>query len=142
MVLGPNKPLTGPGTLTLIGDTMAAQNILVIDDDFSIRGFLQDFFEDRGFNVTAAGDGADGFDKFQKGNFDLVLCDMLMPKMIGTEVLRRIKELKPDQKVIMMTGVKEDSMMEKAKALGCHLYLTKPVQLGELEARVNECLPS
>ncbi len=116
--------------------------ILVIDDDFSIRGFLKDFFEERDFNVVAAGDGLEGFEQFQKGTFDLVLCDMLMPRMIGTEVLRRIRELKPDQKVIMMTGVKEDSMMEKCKALGCHLYLTKPVQLTELEARVAECFPS
>ena len=115
--------------------------ILVIDDDLTIRSFVQDFFEDRGFDVTTAADGAEGFEKFQKGAFDLVLCDMLMPKMIGVEVLKRIKELKPEQRVIMMTGVKENTMMEKAKSLGCYLYLTKPVQLNELEAKVKECFP-
>lgn len=120
---------------------MAGKKILVIDDDISIRGFLKDFFEDRDFNVETAEDGAQGVEKFKQGTYDLVICDMLMPKMIGTEVLRRIKEAKADQRVIMMTGVKEDSMMQKAKALGCHLYLTKPVQLSELEARVAECFP-
>ena len=67
------------------------------------------------------------------------MCDMLMPRMIGLNVLKAIREIKPEQRVIMMTGVKEDSMMTKAQALGCHLYLTKPVKLAELEARVAEC---
>ena len=120
---------------------MASGTILVIDDDFAIRDFLRDFFEDRNFNVEMAENGAEGWEKFQKSVFELVVCDMLMPKMIGTEVLRRIKEKKPDQKVIMMTGVKEESMTEKAKALGCHLYLNKPVRLSELEARILECFP-
>lgn len=121
---------------------MPPKSILVIDDDLTIRSFLQDFFEDRGFNVTVAADGAEGFEKFQKERFELVLCDMLMPKMMGIEVLRKIKEAKPDQRVIMMTGVKEQSMMDKAKNLGCYLYLTKPVQLNDLEAKVVQCFPA
>lgn len=120
---------------------MARGRILLIDDDSGICGFLQDFFQDRDFDVEVAADGAEGFEKFKKGKFDLVLCDMLMPKMLGTEVLRRIKESNPNQRVMMMTGVTEKSMAEKAKALGCQLYLTKPVQLTELEARVAECFP-
>ena len=120
---------------------MPSKKLLLIDDDLGIRGFLRDFFEDRGFDVEVAGDGAEGWEKFQKGQYDLVLCDMLMPKMIGVEVLRRIKETKPDQKVIMMTGVKEESMIEKAKSLGCHLYLNKPVRLTELEKHVLDCFP-
>ena len=120
---------------------MPTKKILVIDDDMAIRGFFVDFFEDRNFNVDAAADGVEGVEKFKQGTYDLVLCDMLMPRMIGIEVLKRIREIKSDQRVIMMTGVKEQSMVDKAKALGCHLYLTKPVQLSELEARVTECFP-
>ena len=121
---------------------MARGKILLIDDEIDIRGFLKDFFEDRDFLVEVAADGAEGVEKFQKGSFDVVVCDMLMPKLIGLEVLRRIRKAKPDQKVIMMTGVKEQSMVEKAKELGCHLYLFKPVQLKDIEARVSECFPS
>ena len=120
---------------------MASGNILIVDDDFAIRDFMRDFFEDRDFNVVMAENGLTGWEEFQKGTFDLVLCDMLMPKMIGVEVLRRIKEAKPDQKVIMMTGVKEESMIEKSKNLGCHLYLNKPVRLTELEKHVLDCFP-
>ncbi len=118
---------------------MARGKILLIDDEIEVREFVKDFFEDRDFNVEVASDGLEGIEKFEKGQFDLVVCDMLMPKMIGTGVLKKIKEIKPEQKVIMMTGVKEDSMVEKAKALGCHHYLIKPVRLSELDARVSEC---
>ncbi len=121
---------------------MARGKILLIDDDIGIRGFLQDFFEDRDFDVQIAADGAEGVKLYEKGKFDLVLCDMLMPVMLGIEVLRKIKAAKPDQKIIMMTGVSEQSMVEKCKTLGCSLYLIKPVQLSELEARVAECFPS
>ena len=120
---------------------MARGKILIIDDEPGVREFLQYFFEDRDFNVEIAEDGAAGVEQFQKGNFDLVLCDMLMPRMIGIDVLRRIKELKPGQRVIMMSGVKETSMIEKAKQLGCHHYLTKPVRLDDVEAKVKECFP-
>ena len=120
---------------------MAGKNILVIDDEASIREFIKDFFEDRGFNVEIASDGIEGIDKCLKGEFDLVLTDMLMPKLIGLEVLRRIKAARPEQKVIVMTGVKERSMADRAKEIGCHSYLTKPIQLAELVKRVAECFP-
>ncbi|MBI3316709.1 MAG: response regulator [Candidatus Omnitrophica bacterium] len=120
---------------------MARGTILLIDDEIDIRGFLKDFFEDRDFNVETASDGAEGVEKFKKGKFDLVVSDMLMPKLIGLEVLRQIRAAKPDQRVIMMTGVKEESMMAKAKELGCHDYLTKPVQLAQLVEKITECFP-
>ena len=118
---------------------MPTKKILLIDDEIPIRDFLKDFFEDRGYVVETAQDGLEGFEKYQKNTFDLVLCDMLMPRMIGLEVLRKIKELNKDQRVMMMTGVKEKSMMDKAVALGCRYYLTKPVQLTELETKVDAC---
>lgn len=119
---------------------MAGGKILLVDDEIEIRQFLQVYFEDRDYNVEVASDGVAAFEKFQKNNFDLVVCDMLMPKMLGTEFLRKVKELKPDQRVIMMTAVKEDSMVQKARTLGCRHYLTKPLRLADLEAKVLECL--
>lgn len=118
---------------------MARGKILIIDDELEIRDFLRDFFEDRDFNVTTAPNGLEGCEKFKLEPFDLVICDMLMPKMIGLDVLKNIKSSHPEQRVIMMTGVKEASMVEKARNLGCHHYLTKPVGLTDLETRVEEC---
>ncbi len=121
---------------------MARGKILVIDDEPGIREFLKMYFEDRDYDLDIAADGQEGVEIFAKGAYDLVLCDMLMPRMIGIHVLEKIKKAKPDQKVIMMTGVKDETMMAKAKSLGCHLYLNKPVKLQDLEARVAECFPS
>lgn len=121
---------------------MGRGTILLVDDDEAVRVFLQDYFEDRDFNVETASDGAQGWEKFQKGSYDLVLCDMLMPQMIGLEVLKRIKALKPAQRVIMLTSIKEDSMRQKTEALGCHLYLNKPIRLTDLEEKISECFSS
>ncbi|MBU3758383.1 MAG: response regulator [Candidatus Omnitrophica bacterium] len=118
---------------------MGRGRILILDDEMEVRDFLKDFFEDRGFDVVTAADGLEGCAIFKAGSFDLVLCDMMMPRMLGLEALRVIKETRPDQRVIMMTGVKEKSMIEKAERLGCRLYLTKPLSLSELERRVEEC---
>ena len=116
--------------------------ILVIDDEPGIREFMKMYFEERDYNVDIASDGQEGVELFEKGAYNLVLCDMLMPRMIGIQVLERILKAKPDQKVIMMTGVKDETMVSKAKSLGCHLYLNKPVKLQDLEARVAECFTS
>lgn len=122
---------------------MARGKILIIDDELEIRDFLRDFFEDRDFDVVTAAHGLEGCEKFKiAAPFDLVICDMLMPHMIGLDVLRNIKASHPDQRIILMTGVKENSMVDKAKQLGCHLYLTKPVGLSDLETKVEECFPA
>jgi DNA-binding response OmpR family regulator len=118
---------------------MGLGKILVIDDEVGIREFIKMYFEEREYEVDIAADGQEGFEIFSKGSYDLVLCDMLMPRMIGIQVLEKIRSLKPDQKVIMMTGVKDETMVNKAKSLGCSFYINKPVKLQELEARVTEC---
>ena len=118
---------------------MSAGKILLIDDEIEIRGFLQNFFEENEYDVLVANNGEEGWEKFQQGSYDLVVCDMMMPKMLGIEVLRRIREKVPTQKVIMLTGVKEQTMVDKAKALGCKFYLNKPFSLKDLGERVEEC---
>ena len=118
---------------------MAKGRILLIDDEPGVREFLKDYFEDREYDVDIAEDGLAGVEAFKKATYDLVVSDMLMPKMIGLEVLRNIKAINPDQKVIMMSGVKEDSMMAKAKDLGCKFYINKPVRMAEVEERIQEC---
>ena len=121
---------------------MSRGKILLVDDEIEIREFLKDYFEDREFNVDVASDGVEALEQFKKQAYDLVVTDMMMPGMLGIQVLEEIKKAKPDQRVIFLTGVKETSLVEKAKALGCQHYLFKPIQLTELEARVSECFPS
>ena len=119
---------------------MPLNKILLIDDDPGVREFLQLHFEDHGYQVDTAFDGEQGVEKFKAGSYDLVISDMMMPKMIGLEVLRQVKQIRPEQKIILMSGVSEESMVQKARALGCQFYIHKPVRLNEVEERVKECL--
>ena len=91
--------------------------------------------------MDVAIDGVEGLKKFKKGKYDLVLCDILMPNMLGLEVLKGIRKLKPDQRFIMMTAVKDDEMVKKVTKEGCYMYITKPVKLKKLDACVTECFP-
>ena len=118
--------------------------VLVVDDSSTMRKLVTRTLTETTYKptkVTEAVDGVDAWEKFCDGDYDLVLCDMLMPQMIGLEVLRRIKGLKPDQRFILLTSVKEESMMKKAQELGCSIYLNKPIRLVDLEAKVEECFP-
>lgn len=121
---------------------MARGKILLVDDEIGIRDFFQDYLENCDFDVVTAEDGMEGLQKFKKGQFDLVISDMMMPRMIGLDLLKNIKNIKPEQKVILMTGVTEDSMKEKAKAAGCFEYITKPLRLADVEEKISECFPA
>lgn len=121
---------------------MALKKILLVDDEYEIISFFEAFFEDRDYQVSTAENGIQALKVLETEDFDLVISDMMMPEMQGIEFVRRLKEKKPDQKVIFMSGVKEESMMAKAKSLGVVDYINKPVSLPEVEAKVLACLDS
>ena len=120
---------------------MARGKILLVDDEIGVRSFFQDYLENCNFDVVTAEDGIEGLRLFKKGQFDLVISDMMMPGMIGMDLLKSIKAIKADQKVVMMTGVNEDSMKQKAKDLGCLDYITKPLRLADVEEKITRLFP-
>jgi len=79
-------------------------SILVIDDEKSIRNTLKDILEYEKHVVELASDGKEGIEKFQKGQYDVVLCDIKMPQMDGIEVLDKILKNSSDVPVIMISG--------------------------------------
>lgn len=112
--------------------------ILIIDDEEPIREFLRLFFEDRDFAVEAALDGVDALEKAKKQEYDLIICDVMMPRMHGHVFLKKLREFRPKQKAIVMSGISEETLMAKIKE-GCWWYLTKPFKLSDLEACVERC---
>ena len=66
--------------------------LLVVDDDEYIRDLYEEILKDSGFHVDTAVDGKDGYDKIVAGSYDLILLDIMMPKMDGVEVLRELSE--------------------------------------------------
>ncbi|OGR88979.1 MAG: hypothetical protein A2992_07080 [Elusimicrobia bacterium RIFCSPLOWO2_01_FULL_59_12] len=106
--------------------------ILVIDDEAGLRDLLSHEFALQGYQVDTAMDGCQALEKLAQQTFQLVLCDINMPKMGGLEILEHIRKLDSDMEVIMMTGYAtiEDAVMAMKK--GAYDFVQKPFNLEEL----------
>lgn len=116
--------------------------ILLADDDKNVREGLREFLESLGFDVLPASDGREAWEMFQAENPDLVLADIRMPEIDGIQLLDLIQAKKTKSAVILLTayGSVEDAV--KAMKRGAYYYLTKPVNLEELEFLVKKALTS
>ena len=106
--------------------------ILIIDDEKPIRNTLREILQYEKFEVDEAGDGAEGIKKAEEGGYDLVLCDIKMPKMDGLEVLARLLEYNPDLPVVMISGHGTIETAVDAIRKGAYDYIAKPPDLNRL----------
>lgn len=106
--------------------------ILVVDDEAINRELLQDFLEEKGYDIITASGGKEALVKI-KENPDLVLLDIMMPDMNGLQVLEKIKEMAPSMQVIMVTSLAEKEIAVASLKKGATHYITKPVNLNNLE---------
>ncbi|MFN7012940.1 MAG: sigma-54-dependent transcriptional regulator [Bacteroidia bacterium] len=114
--------------------------ILIIDDERPIRSTLRDILEYEKFEVEEAVDGIEGLDKVKKGNFDLIFCDIKMPKMDGLEVLSKIQEINSEIPVIMISGHGNIETAVEAIKKGAYDYISKPPDLNRLLITVRNAL--
>ncbi|WP_027084451.1 response regulator transcription factor [Cohnella panacarvi] len=113
--------------------------ILVVDDDPHIRELVGVFLKQEGFTVTEATDGLDALAKLEKSPADLVVLDIMMPRMDGFELCRELRELY-DMPMLMLTAMGETTQKVKGFALGTDDYLVKPFEPVELVVRVKALL--
>ncbi|AKO91110.1 MULTISPECIES: response regulator transcription factor [Priestia] len=116
------------------------QNILIIEDEEKIARVISLELEYEGYQSDIATSGKEGLELFQKGNWDLILLDVMLPELNGMEVLRRIRSTDTYTPVILITA--RDSVVDKVNGLdqGANDYITKPFQIEELLARIRACL--
>jgi DNA-binding NtrC family response regulator len=114
-------------------ETFAMGRILVVDDEVEACNALEEFLSLKGHEVYIALDGPTALARVQEVRPDIVLLDMIMPGMEGTEVLKKIKEFDFDTSVVMVTVVAEQNKAKKTMELGAFDYITKPVDLNYLE---------
>lgn len=107
-------------------------NIIVIDDDESVRDVLSMFFTDEGFSVTLAADGQAGLDLLKNDRFDLIFLDLMMPVKGGLEVLKELSEAHNPTPAIVMTAFATVKTAVEAMRFGAFDYVTKPFILEEL----------
>lgn len=112
------------------------KRILIVEDDLSIAELQKDYLELSGFEVSVCTDGVQGLNTIKEKEFDLIILDIMLPKIDGFSVLRSIQEDK-DIPVLLVSAKKEEIDKIKGLSLGADDYITKPFSPGELVARVK-----
>ena len=110
--------------------------ILIVEDDVAIADLEKDYLELSDFTVDICNTGDEGLEAALKGNYDLVILDLMLPGLDGFEVCRRIREEK-DIPILMVSAKKDDIDKIRGLGLGADDYMTKPFSPSELVARVK-----
>jgi len=106
--------------------------ILIIDDEKAIRKTLTEILSYEGYKIEEASDGEEGLKKFKEKNYDVVLCDIKMPKLDGIEFLVKAREINPNIPVIMISGHGTIETAVEAVKKGAYDYIAKPPDLNRL----------
>ncbi len=133
------EPANGNGSST-ISDVMEISNnkktrILIVEDEPAMVAGLRDNFEYEGYDVISAVDGVAGLERALADDPDLVVLDVMMPRMSGLDVCKQLKTRKPSLPIIMLTARGQEIDKVVGLELGADDYVTKPFSIRELMAR-------
>lgn len=110
--------------------------LLLIEDDGEISQMLKSFLETEDYQVVCAGDGEEACRKFREGSYDLVLLDLMIPKISGLRVMQRIRQTSTVP-IVILSAKDTDSDKTLGLGLGADDYITKPFSLTEVLARIK-----
>lgn len=109
------------------------EKVLVVDDEIEACRAMYDFLTDKGYEVQTASDGPTAIKKLKAWKPRVVLLDMIMPGMEGSQVLSEIRKIDPGVGVVMVTVVTDNMKARKTFEIGAYDYVTKPVDFEYLE---------
>jgi len=115
-------------------------DLLIIDDEKAIRKTLSEILSFEGYKIDEAADGEEGLKKFREKNYDLVLCDIKMPKLDGIEFLQKACEINPDIPVIVISGHGNIETAVEAVKKGAFDYISKPPDLNRLLITIRNAM--
>lgn len=121
---------------------MNDKKVLIVDDQYGIRALLYEVFGKEGYHTFQAANGKQALQIVQEERPDLVILDMKIPGMDGLQILRELKKINSEIKVIMMTAYGELDMIKEASSLGALTHFTKPFDIDELLMVVRQQLVS
>ena len=140
---GPSADRSDTGnSMNGIAEANAAKKtrILIVEDEPAMVAGLRDNFEYEGYDVISAADGAEGLERALADNPDLVVLDVMMPRMSGLDVCKQLKTRRPSLPIIMLTARGQEIDKVVGLELGADDYVTKPFSIRELMARVKAVL--
>jgi DNA-binding response OmpR family regulator len=114
---------------------MTKHSVLIVEDDETLRRGLSDNFRSDGYDVRTASDGKTALETALSDSTDLILLDIMLPKMNGYEICRRLRECDVESTIIMLTAKGQEDDIIRGLELGADDYVTKPFSIRELLAR-------
>ena len=120
--------------------TSAPHKILVVDDEHFIRDLFTRLVTAGGYECAAASSGSEALDILKEENCSLMVCDINMPGMEGTELLPLARQIDPELAVIMITGVDDREVAIQCLEAGAYAYLVKPVDSNEFYINIENAL--
>jgi len=118
----------------------ATQRILIVEDDREMSRFLTELLAEEGYQTKVVDDGPSALESYQQGAFDLVITDLMMPRMKGTELIRRLKEADAHALILLITAFGTIDSAVEAIHTGAFHYITKPFRSDELLIHVRRAL--
>jgi len=113
--------------------------VLIADDSSFMRTVIKNYLKNfQGLTIVEAVDGQDALEVYKTEKPDLILLDVIMPKLNGLDVLKKIRETDKSTKVVIITSVGQSSVVEEAMSLGAERYITKPFRYEDLVEIINE----
>jgi two-component system response regulator RegA len=112
-------------------------SLLLVDDDATLRGLLARALGEKGFDISQAGSGEEALTRARQDPPEYAVVDLRVPGMSGIEILRGLRELDPNTKVLMLSGFGSIASAVEATKLGAVGYLTKPAEAGEIVAALT-----
>ena len=113
-------------------------SVLVVDDNSDLLNTFSLILKMKGYNVDTAEDGVSAVDKFKRRPFDVILMDLIMPRMNGVEAFRKIREINPGARIILMTAYYEEDQIKTALDEGAYRAVHKPVNVARLMEMIGE----
>lgn len=114
--------------------------ILVVEDDNQIQELIVEFLNSQGYSVDMANDGVEGYEKFKKNKYDLVILDVMMPKLNGYSLCKMIKTIDKEVSIIFLTALNDEESEIKGFDLDADDYINKPFSFNILVKRVEAVL--
>src|SRR3989344_8676196 len=114
--------------------------ILLVEDEQYLRELYYEILTDQGYTVETAADGEEGFNKLKRGGWDLVILDIILPKINGLEIMRKLKSdppTTPNKKTVFLTNLDKDEEIKEALQMGVGYFIKSQINPGSLLIVLN-----